>query len=135
MGATVTTETSEDLAQMQQIPAAVVRLSEVASADAVVGPAQERDGRTVIPLATVSAAFGLGMGYGRGDEDKGSGEGGGGGGGGRGGARPVAVIELTADTMRVHQVVDSTRITLASLALAAWCVFWITRTARAFRRR
>lgn len=132
----MTTETGDDLVRMHDIPAAVVRLSEVASADAVVGPAQERDGRIVIPLATVSAAFGLGMGFGREDKERGdTGEGGGGGGGGRGGARPVAVIELTAETMRVHQVVDSTRITLASLALAAWCVFWITRTVHTFRRR
>ena len=107
------------------------------------GPAQERNGRTVLPLASVSAAYGLGMGFGRGEGDGetdpegeggGSGEGGGGGGGGRGRARPVAVVEITDESLRVHQVVDSTRITIASLVLAAWSVFWISRTVRGFRR-
>lgn len=129
-----------EFGDLQEMTRAVTRLADVASADAVVGPAQERNGRTVIPLAAVTASYGLGMGFGRGegsgDEDSsdGSGEGGGGGGGGRGAARPVAVVEVTNDGLRVHQVVDSTRITLASLALAAWTVFWITRTIRAFRR-
>ena len=129
-----------EVPEVAELAGAVSRLAEIASADSVVGPVQERDGRTVIPLASVSAAYGLGMGYGRGtesnadsEESDGSGEGGGGGGGGRGTARPVAVLEITADHLRVHQVVDSTRITIASLALAAWSVYWITRTVRSFR--
>jgi uncharacterized spore protein YtfJ len=120
---------------------AVGRLAEVASADAIVGPTHEHEGRTVIPLASVTATYGLGMGYGSGDgssdessEGGGGGTGEGGGGGGKGSARPVAVVEVTDDHLRVHQVVDSTRITLASLGLAAWSVFWITRTVRSFRK-
>lgn len=131
---------------LRDMPNSVSRLAEVANADAVVGPVQERDGRTVLTLASVSASYGLGMGFGRGEgegEDArngtgsdggGSGEGGGGGGGGRGRARPVAVVEITDENLRVHQVVDSTRITIASLTLAAWAVFWITRTVGSFRR-
>jgi uncharacterized spore protein YtfJ len=133
---------------LRDMPSSVSRLAEVANADAVVGPVQERDGRTVLTLASVSASYGLGMGFGRGEEvggdalddsgpgsdSHGSGEGGGGGGGGRGRARPVAVVEITDENLRVHQVVDSTRITIASLTLAAWSVFWITRAVRGFRR-
>ena len=43
-------------------------------------------------------------------------------------------VELTEEDLNVHQVVDSTRIAVASLVLTAWSVFWITRTIRAFRR-
>lgn len=129
-----------EMSGLHDVTGAVTRLAEVASADSIVGPIQEQEGRIVIPLAAVSASYGLGLGYGRGDsgEDGGdadSGEGGGGGGGGQGSARPVAVVEVTAEKLRVHQVVDSTRITLASLLLAAWSVFWIARTVRAFSKR
>ena len=118
----------------------VGRIPSIANADSVVGPAQEKNGRIAIPLASVSAGFGLGMGSGTTDAQEGkegheAQQGGGGGGGGGAKARPVAVIELTETELQVHQVVDSTRITVASLALGAWTVYWITRTVRAFRRR
>lgn len=120
------------------LSATVGRIPSIASADSVVGPAQDNAGRIAIPLATVSAGFGLGLGSGAADDpDRANAhqEGGGGGGGGGARARPVAVVELTADDLRVHQVVDSTRIAVASLILAAWSVYWITRTIRVFRRR
>ena len=118
----------------------VGRIPSIATAEAVVGPVREENGRIAIPLASVAAGFGLGLGAGQeggdaaGRDDASTPRGGGGGGGGAK-ARPVAVVELTEDELQVHQVVDSTRIAVASLALAAWCVFWITRTIRAFRRR
>ncbi|MDE2639241.1 MAG: spore germination protein GerW family protein [Chloroflexota bacterium] len=121
----------------------VGRIPSIATAEVVVGPVQEENGRIAIPLASVAAGFGLGLGAGheggdavdRDDASAPRGSGGGGGGGGGAKARPVAVVELTEDDLQVHQVVDSTRIAVASLALAGWCVFWITRTIRAFRRR
>ena len=121
----------------------VGRIPSIATAEAVVGPVREENGRIAIPLASVAAGFGLGLGAGHeggdaADQEDASaprGSGGGGGGGGGAKARPVAVVELTEDGLQVHQVVDSTRIAVASLALAGWCVFWITRTIRAFRRR
>ena len=122
-----------------EIPPTAARVTEVANANAVVGPVQRLEGRVIIPLASVSAGYGFGYGFGRdrrthaGIEPEEASGGGGGGGGAR--ARPVAVLEITAAEFRIHQVVDSTRITLASLALAAWALFWITRTIRAFRRR
>ncbi len=117
----------------------VSQIPDIATGNAIVGPAEEREGRVAIPLASVSAAYGIGFGAGSGPdnagaEGQGTGEGIGGGGGGRGTARPVAVVELTEAELKVHQVVDSTRITIASLALAGWCVFWISRTIGSFRR-
>ena len=131
-----------EFGDLREVTSSVARLADVASADQVVGPTQEREGRTVLTLASVSASYGLGIGFGRGEggEDgvdvngEGGGSGEGGGGGGRGKARPVAIVEITDESLRVHQVVDSTRITIASLMLAAWSVFWITRTVRSFRR-
>jgi uncharacterized spore protein YtfJ len=112
----------------------VGRIPSIANADAVVGPMQEKSGRIAIPLANVAAGFGLGLGSGVSDDDAdASGRREGGGGGAR--SRPVAVVELTDTDLQIHQVVDSTRIAVASLALAAWCVYWITHTIRAFRRR
>ena len=119
--------------QLDTIRTNVARLAEVATADAVVGPRIEANGRTVIPLASVSAGYGFGLGYGHGLEAAQNAKGGGGGGGGGSHARPVAVVELSNEGVRVRQVVDSTRITLASLVLAAWVVFWIGRTIRPLR--
>ena len=124
----------------------VGRIPSIANAEAVVGPVQTENGRIAIPLASISAGFGVGLGSGHsegGEADDGAddgppspgGMGGGGGGGGGATARPVAVIEMTESELHVHQVVDSTRIAVASLALAGWCVFWVARTIRAFRRR
>ncbi len=120
-----------DVPEMYRI---VGRIPDVASASSVVGPPQEREGKVAIPLATVSAAYGLGRAEGRSAGSQPDSNEGGGGGGGRATARPVAVLEINDDEVKVHQVVDSTRITLASLALGAWSVFWVMRTIRAFRR-
>ena len=116
------TETAEVISQ----------IPDIATANAVVGRTEERQGRLAIPLASVSAAYGIGFGLKPNSHNKeGSNQSGG---AGRGSARPVAVVELTNSDLKVHQVVDSTRITITSLALAAWCVFWITKTIRAFKR-
>ena len=58
-------------------------------------------GRTVIPVARVSARGGLGFGAGSGE-----GEGEGGGGGGRLSATPVGFIEVTADGTRFVAIDD-----------------------------
>ncbi len=126
---------TESRFDLNEIPRQAARVTEMANAAAVVGPIQQQEGRLIVPLASVSAGYGFGGGFGSGDGHKGVGEGGGGGGGAGARARPVAVLELTASELRVHQIVDSTRITIASLVLAGWVVFWITRTIRAFRRR
>jgi hypothetical protein len=62
------------------------------------------------------------------DEDE-AGEGGGGGGGAN--SHPVAVIEVTPEGTIVRAIVDETRVALAGIALAGWCVFWLLVTMRA----
>ncbi len=101
----------------------VSRFNEVARAEACVGPAHTANGRTVVPLATVSLGFGFGFGFGGGGggtgEESGGGSGGGGGGGGRGSSRPVAVVDVSASGVRVEPVPDVTTLGLASMALVA----------------
>jgi uncharacterized spore protein YtfJ len=83
----------------------------------------------VVPIASVSQAFGLGGGIGHTEpaEDKHN-EGGGGGGGGLVRACPIAMAELDAEGVKVHAVVDENRALAVSLAFAAWAVFWTART-------
>lgn len=117
----------------EQILKAMTTIQEVASVKQVFGEPKTVGDRTVIPVAAVS--YGFGFGYGRGTEG-GNGdatpgrEGGGGGGGGRVHARPVAVLELTPERVRVEPIVDASRIALAGIALGAWSVFWLTATLR-----
>jgi uncharacterized spore protein YtfJ len=68
--------------------------------------------RTVIPAAAFDLAAGFGFGGG-GDETNGSG--GGGGGGGHSHGRPVAIIEITNDGVRVKPVLDWTRIGVTAI--------------------
>jgi uncharacterized spore protein YtfJ len=119
-------------------------LPEKVGAEICFGQPIERDGHTLIPVARVS--FGFGMGFGRGagagggssnghaafGEDEGVGEGEGGGGGGGGSSSPVAVIDITRDSVVIEPVIDRTRIRMAYLMLGAWAVFWLFLTVRTF---
>jgi uncharacterized spore protein YtfJ len=102
----------------EQILKAMTTIQEVASVKQVFGEPKTVGDRTVIPVAAVS--YGFGFGYGRGTEG-GNGdatpgrEGGGGGGGGRVRARPVAVLEITSERVRVEPIVDASRIALAGI--------------------
>jgi uncharacterized spore protein YtfJ len=83
----------------------------------------------VITASEISVGMGFGFGFGSGprfftnlepesesiDEDSGKGSGGGGGGGA--GARPVAVITLDGDQVKVQPVLDMTKIALAFLTM------------------
>lgn len=102
--------------------------------------------RTIIPVARVG--YGLGLGFGEGEkpaepfgspQDREEGEveaaGAGGGGGGGGMAAPIAVVEVTDEETKVIPITDSTKIVLAGIFLAAWNIFWITRTIRVLKGR
>jgi len=96
------------------------------SIDDLFGEPIERNGRTVITAASIEriGGFGLGGGSGEGEDseggDVGSGAGAGGGGGGTLRARPVAVIEVSDEGVRVEPVIDFTNVLVtALLALAA----------------
>ena len=97
-----------------------------ASADAVFGQPVERDGTTIIPCSEIAVGLGMGTGSGPIDERGNStGSGGGGGGGSRG--RPVAVIVMTKDGVRVEPVLDLTKVVLATFTTGAFMLFWFGR--------
>ena len=111
---------------------------QVASVRQVFGEPTVVGDKTIIPIAAVSYAFGFGYGSGpegMDDDGKPISTGGGGGGGGNATARPVALLEVSVDETRIKPVEDQTRIALASIAMAAWVVFWIAKTIRAFGGR
>lgn len=83
--------------------------------------------RTVIPVARMRGAFGMGFGEGKQEEGDETESGKGGGGGGLFSARPVAVVEVTDERVRVLPIVDLTRIVLASILVGGWSIFWCSR--------
>jgi uncharacterized spore protein YtfJ len=93
-----------------------------ASPELVFSSPVEANGYTVITASEVMAGGGFGMGSGSAPTsvDGAAGEAGGSGGGGGGGSasRPVAVIVIGPDGVRVKPVVDATKLGLA--VLTAW---------------
>ncbi len=105
------------------------RAQTAASIGNVYGPPLTHGDSLVVPVGSVSQLFAMGMGVGSdmqpdGQQDEGLG----GGGWGRVAARPVAMAEITPDGVDVHPVIDENRALVASLAFAAWAVFWTART-------
>ncbi|MFN0146044.1 MAG: spore germination protein GerW family protein, partial [Dehalococcoidia bacterium] len=80
----------------------IERIGGMASADAVFGKPVEREGLTVIPVASVR--WGGGAGGGSGKEAGKEGEGGGGGGGAA--AKPVGYIEMSGGEARFVRIRD-----------------------------
>lgn len=95
----------------------------------VFGGAIELDGRRVIPVASVQYGFGMGGGSGPVKSDGDAPGGGGGGGGMR--VEPVALIDITDGKLKVEPIVNVTRLATMAMILAAWSVFWVSRTIRA----
>jgi uncharacterized spore protein YtfJ len=100
---------------------------------AVFGEVIEVNGRKLIPVAGV--VYGFGMGGGQGptrqakDQEKAAPPLGGGGVGGMR-AEPIAIIEVTNDTLKIQPIVNVTRVAIAGLLVGAWSVFWISRAMR-----
>jgi uncharacterized spore protein YtfJ len=76
----------------------------------------ESNGFTVITASEVMGGGGFGLGSGQGPSDQGGGSGGGGGGGAV--SRPVAVITIGPDGVKVKPIVDVTKVALAGIT--AW---------------
>lgn len=100
------------------------RLVAVADTKSVYGEPVQAGERIIITASEVSVGMGFGFGRGGGagqsasepveaQPDSGYGFGGGGGGGGFSAARPVAVISVGPDGIRVEPIVDPTKIALA----------------------
>jgi uncharacterized spore protein YtfJ len=119
---------------LEGIFSTVEGLRGVASVDAAFGKPQEIEGKVLIPVAVVGTGFGLGFGQGTSGEqaqaEPAPAEGEGGGSLAGAGARPIAVIEVTAEDTTIRPIVDETKIALAGVALGAWSVFWIMATLR-----
>lgn len=110
-------------------------LHAAASVEAVYGaPVKQRD-TLIIPAAEVLAVSGFGVGQGFGGPENGQeGAGGGGGGGGSAYARPVAVVIVSPEGVRVDPVFDLTKIALASVTFAAFAVGMLARVGQVQRR-
>ncbi len=92
---------------------AVSEIERMLNTKTVVGDPIEVEGNTLIPL--ISAGFGFGVGSGKGTEpSKGSGQGGGTGGGG--GVKPVALIIINEDGVRVEPIKSGTASVLEKVA-------------------
>ena len=105
------------------------QLANSARVDAVFGQPVERAGTIIIPCAEIAVGLGMGTGSGPMDEHgRPTGSGGGGGGGSRG--RPIAVIVMSNDGVRVEPVLDLTRIVLATFTTGAFMLVWLGRLAR-----
>lgn len=103
---------------------------------AVFGQPVHEGNTVIIPVASVSMGFGFGAGPASpqqgptGDEKSAPAEGGGGGGGGS--VQPKGYLRITANDVKYEPIMDTQMISLAGILMAAWNVFWIARTIRAF---
>jgi len=107
-----------------RIEASLANITSDTSAAPVFGPPEYVGDRVIITAASVSRAGGFGFGGGGGSEPKSAefGTGGGGGGGGSSEGRPVAVIDIGPDGVKVRPVLDFTKIGLTLLGgvFAIW---------------
>ena len=111
---------------IQELFDAVNTLQRRAKVDAAFGKPVTTEGRTIIPVAEVSYGFGLGFGSSDSPDDQPEEASGAGGGGTR--TRPLGVIEVTQEGVRVEPVVDEQKIALATGALIGWIALCIART-------
>ena len=80
-------------------------MEKLLSAKSVVGEPVVVNGHTIVPLLSLGFGFGAGGGGGKGKNgDNHDGEGSGGGTGGGGGVKPVAVIIISKDGVRVEPI-------------------------------
>jgi uncharacterized spore protein YtfJ len=113
----------------------VNRMVELANVQAVFGQPVECGETILIPCCEVSVTGGIGMGSGPsagGEQRKVSIAQGAGGGGGATG-RPIAVIVLSPQGVRVQPIMDMTKVVLAAFATAVFLLSWLGRLSRAAR--
>lgn len=112
---------------------------EAASVDHVYSEPVKYGDTVVIPAAEVLSVAGFGYGFGSGSSveeeegEGGSGAGGGGGGGGRVLARPVAVIVVSPEGVRVDPVADRTKVLLALITTLGFMFSVLARIKNAGR--
>lgn len=92
---------------------AVAEIERMLNTKTVVGEPITVEGNTLIPLVNVGFGFGVGSGHGT-EPQKGSGRGGGTGGGG--GVKPVALVIINKDGVRVEPINSGTASVLEKVA-------------------
>jgi uncharacterized spore protein YtfJ len=92
---------------------AVEEIENMLNTKTVVGEPMTVEGYTLIPL--ISIGFGFGVGGGQGDDPK-KGKGFGGGTGGGGGVKPVALIIINQDGVRVEPIKSGTASAMEKIA-------------------
>ncbi|UCH42728.1 MAG: hypothetical protein JSW16_07955 [Dehalococcoidales bacterium] len=80
-------------------------IEKVLSTKTVVGEPMTFEGNTLVPLISIGFGFGAGAGTGKGDKQKGEGTGAGAGGGA--GVKPVAVIIIGKEGVRIEPIMGS----------------------------
>jgi uncharacterized spore protein YtfJ len=108
-------------------------LGGTASADAAFGEPVEAEGKVLISVAETTKGFGMAF-----QEQIAEGEQaapsvdeqGPMGVGGAGRARPVAMVEVTAEGTVIRPVVDETKVFLAGIALMGWILLWVVAAVR-----
>ena len=103
------------------------RFLDTADVKHVYGEPIQHGDTVVIPTAEVLTGLGFGAGSGFGTGQEGEGSGGGGGGGGRTFSRPVAVVVVSPEGVRVQEVVDPTKIALAAITAGGFMVGMLMR--------
>jgi uncharacterized spore protein YtfJ len=108
-----------------------------ASVKAVFGEPVGVGEKVIIPIASVSFGFAsaFGEGLGRTTDQELPGGGSGAGGGASVSARPLAVAEITTDSLHIESVVDEQKVALVGILAGAWSVFWIARAVIKILRR
>jgi len=131
----------------QELAAQVVqKLFDVAQPGSVYAEPVVAGDHTLITASEVSVGIGFGLGFGGGEgrgvpaqgtseeeaeiEGEGTGMGGGGGGGGASLARPVAVISVGPEGVRVEPVVDPTKIAIAMFTTLGTMFFMLSKMRR-----
>lgn len=121
------------------------KLFAVTQPGAVYSEPVQAEGQTVITLSEVTVAVGFGYGIGEGsgtppaDEKNpepslSGGSGGGGGGGGFSAGRPVAIVTVNANGVKVEPVVDVTKLTIAFFTTFGAMALMLARMNRLSRR-
>jgi uncharacterized spore protein YtfJ len=113
---------------------AIEQTKETAQWQAAFGEPQVFEDRTVIPVAQVGYGFGLGFGSGTGpaeeeDEPASVAEGGGGGGGAQ--AKPLGALVITPEHIYFEETMDTGKLAMAGIGLAALFVLQLAKTLRA----
>jgi uncharacterized spore protein YtfJ len=120
--------------KLEEIFDAIEQMRDKASVKAVFGAPVQVGQKTIIPIADIKYGFGFGYGEAptedREEEQEAD--------GGRGGrargciaARPVAVLEITDDAVRVKPVMDEGRIALTGIFTGIWFIFWTANVIKA----